>query len=99
VEKNYSKAITVQHIAEMIQMNPDYFSHLFKSSMGINFIEFLNRYRIDKAEELLSKGNYKVYEVAEMVGFNEYKYFARLFRRLKGYCPTEVEKQNRKKLN
>jgi len=93
VQERYAEPISVQGIAKRFGLNPDYFSHLFKLSMGVNFIEYLNRYRIDRAEELIVKESLKIYEVAERVGFPDYKYFSRLFHQWKGYRPTDIRKK------
>ncbi len=90
VHTHYAEVITVQGVAHWIGLNPDYFSHVFKKYMGVNFIGYVNRYRIDQAETLLKQESLKIYEIAERVGFQDYKYFSKLFHQWKGYRPTDV---------
>ncbi|WP_340007532.1 response regulator [Paenibacillus sp. FSL K6-0276] len=89
VLKNYNQPISVATISKIINMNPDYFSHIFKKEAGINFIDYLNEIRIDKAKELMRKQKYKIYQIAEMVGYNNDSYFIKKFKQITGYKPLE----------
>jgi two-component system response regulator YesN len=64
---------------------------MFKKELGINFIDYLNGLRIEKAKELLMDPKYKTYEVAEKVGINDAHYFSRLFKKYVGISPTEFK--------
>jgi two-component system response regulator YesN len=77
---HYAEDISLKSLAQKFYISPEYLSRLFKKETGENFIEFLTKTRINKAKELLIKNrDIKVYEVAEMVGYNDPKYFSRLF--------------------
>lgn len=90
---NYHKDISRDDIASEIQMNPSYFSHLFKARMGQSYVEYLRRLRIEKAKYLLEYTN--DYEVYIKVGYNSSKYFAKVFRRQTGYTPCEYKRMVR----
>ena len=92
VRNHYAEKITGEQIAEELEISYGYFSHLFKKQVGISFVKYLNKYRMDKAEELLKNTNLKVYEIAEKVGIPEYIYFAQVFRNVKGVSPTDIRK-------
>lgn len=92
VRNHYAEKITGEQIAEELEISYGYFSHLFKKQIGISFVKYLNKYRMDKAEELLKNTNLKVYEIAEKVGIPEYIYFAQVFRNVKGVSPTDIRK-------
>ncbi|MEG1880375.1 MAG: helix-turn-helix transcriptional regulator, partial [Oscillospiraceae bacterium] len=66
-----------------------YFMHIFKKDTGMSFSEYLLKYRFEKAKELLSTGRYKVYDVCKMVGFNDPKYFSKIFKRETGVTPKK----------
>ena len=53
------------------------------------FNDFLNRYRMQKAVELLKENKYKVYEIADLVGFSDYKYFIKVFKKYVGCSPVK----------
>ena len=56
---------------------------------GYTFLDFLNRYRISQAVKLLKKQEYRIYEIAEMVGFSDYKYFIKVFKKYAGCSPNK----------
>lgn len=94
IEKNYRQELDLQSVADMVSMNPSYFSTLFKKKTGMNFISFLQNVRIEKAKELLVNTNLKLYEVSESVGIANDKYFCRLFKTCTGMTPTDYRKRH-----
>jgi len=64
-------------------------SILFKRELKINFVDYLHKIRIQKAQELLKNQNLKTYQVANMVGFSNEKYFSQLFKKYTGLTPTQ----------
>jgi len=87
VSNNYGKMDSASEVAGYININPDYFSRLFKSEVGITFNNYLTNYRVQKAIELLTKTDLKVYEVAEKVGYTNLSYFSRVFKKVTGVNP------------
>ncbi len=88
IEKEYSLHPSIERLAAELKVSPSYLSRLFKKTTSLTFLDFLNRYRVQKAVELLSLQKYKVYEVALMSGFSEYKRFYEVFRSYTGIPPT-----------
>ncbi|WNS46664.1 response regulator [Paenibacillus sp. MMS20-IR301] len=84
VEAYYNQALSLQGIAQSYYMNPDYLSRMFKKATGKNFIDYLTDVRIGKAKELLKLSNYKNYEIAQMVGYEDYRYFSQIFKKKLG---------------
>lgn len=80
IQKHYKEQITLNIVAEHVYVSTSYLSRMFKKELGINFIDYLNGLRIEKAKELLMDPKYKTYEVAEKVGINDAHYFSRLFK-------------------
>jgi two-component system response regulator YesN len=89
LERHYNQDITLRSAAEQIFMNPSYFSTLFKKKTGINFIPYLQKLRIEKSKKLLLNPQYKIYEVATLIGFADEKYFFKVFKSLTGITPNE----------
>lgn len=91
IQKHYKEQITLNIVAEHVYVSTSYLSRMFKKELGINFIDYLNGLRIEKAKELLMDPKYKTYEVAEKVGINDAHYFSRLFKKYVGISPTEFK--------
>lgn len=94
IKDHYSSDITLGETAEKCGVSAEYLSRLFFQETGTNFSAFLQDIRISMAKRLLNSGNNKVYEVAEMVGFHDQKYFAKIFKKLCGETPAEYRKEN-----
>lgn len=79
-----------------LYMNADYLGKIFKKEMGQRFSAFLTNYRIDKAVEIAEKEqDIKVFELAERIGFgNNPQYFSQLFKRIKGFTPSQIIQPN-----
>ena len=74
IKKNYNRKINQKEVANHVYLNTSYFSVQFKKDTGKNFIDYLTQYRMKKAKELLDNVDLKVYEVGQMVGYNDPKY-------------------------
>ncbi|HHY81511.1 MAG TPA: AraC family transcriptional regulator [Clostridiales bacterium] len=91
---HYMEPLTVNDMAEMIKLSPLYFGRLFKSETGQNYKQYLNFIRINKAENMLKSGIRSVSEVAVKCGFSDIFYFSKLFKKVKGYSPSDIIKKN-----
>jgi two-component system response regulator YesN len=76
---NYSKDISLSAIADRFSINYTYLSNLFKKKLNITYSDYLTKLRMETALELLTGSRRKIYEIAEMVGYSDVKYFIRLF--------------------
>lgn len=95
IEKNYSQKISLEEYSERFKMTPEYISRIFSKEVGQAFSNYLTSLRIDKAKELLMDKNYKIYEIACMVGYNDVQYFCRVFRRIVGVSAKEYIIKNK----
>jgi len=91
VEAHFDEDISVKDVATSLFLSPNYFSHIFKKAKGECFTDYLNRVRIEEAKKILSQRTNKVYEVAEMVGYHDYKYFSSVFKKYVGVSPTRFK--------
>ena len=96
VKENYEKNITLDEVAEYSQISKSYFSLLFKQETGINFSAYLTNYRIEKCKEYMKESHYKIYEIAEMVGFDNPYYFSKVFKEKVGISCKEYQKKHYK---
>lgn len=92
IKKNYQNEITVETLSEYVQKTPNYFSHLFKKEFDMSFSEFLNKVRINEAKKLMRTTTLLAYEISEKVGYQDYKYFTQVFKKVEGYAPSEYRK-------
>jgi len=92
IENHYNEDLSVKEVAEAVHLNPNYFSHLFKKIRKESFTDYLNRVRVEKAKKLMAENIYKLYEVSDMVGYSDYKYFSSVFKKIVGVSPTEYNK-------
>jgi len=88
LQRNFSRQIGLESVAELVGLSPYYLSKVFKEHFGVNFVEFVTRLRMDEACRLLSSPDYNVKEVSGMVGYNDPNYFARVFKRWFGESPS-----------
>jgi two-component system, response regulator YesN len=89
IEEHYNEELSAQKVAEAVYLSPNYFSHIFKKIRKESFTDYLNKIRVEKAKALLSNNLYKVYEVSDMVGYSDYKYFSSVFKKIVGVSPTQ----------
>lgn len=92
VQNYYDQEITLAEIAESLFVNRNYLSQLFKKVTGETFVTYLNKFRIEKAKEKLREQHYMVYEVSEMVGYQNSTYFSQVFKSITGVSPSEFYK-------
>ena len=86
--------ITVGIIARALGISEGHLSHTFKKETDYTLLNYLTRYRIHKAMELLRSGRLKVYQVAEQVGYRDITYFSTMFKKLVGVSPSEYQDTN-----
>jgi two-component system response regulator YesN len=88
-EMNLNKKITLEEIADRLELNPSYFSRLFKKETGEGFIEFVTRLKMNKAKEWLLASNKTIDELSELLGYESKSYFVRTFKNQVGVTPAE----------
>lgn len=86
---HYAENISLEEIADRLDITPEYLSSLFNREVGINFTVFLRDFRLSHAKRLLKGTNKKVYEIAQEVGYPDSKYFNRVFKENVGISPRE----------
>jgi two-component system, response regulator YesN len=89
IQTHYLESVTLQQVADYVHVSKNYLSILFKKTMSQNFIDYLIDLRIRRAKELLIHPELRIYEVAEQAGFNDVKYFSKLFKKITGLSPID----------
>ena len=97
MQENFREDLRLEDVAKIVYLSPGYFCRVFKKATGSSFKEYLHQLRIEKAKELILQTDYKYYEIAEMVGYKNYKYFSSYFNKITGYSAREYRHKNQKK--
>ena len=96
IQRNYQKDLTQDFIASLFYLNRSYLSTLFRQKTGMKFVDYLNDVRIEKSKEMLSGTSRKMYQISKAVGYDNPKYFFRIFKKKTGMTPEQyrIEKEN-----
>lgn len=90
INENLSNSsLDLKLVAEYVNVSYNYFGKIFKNHIGESFCDYLNRNRIEKAKILLADTELKIYEIAQLTGFNETYYFISRFKFYEGVTPGE----------
>lgn len=92
IEENYKEDIGVKEVAEHLKISESYLSKLFVKVLGIRFSEYVNYYKIMKSLDLLKQNQLKIHEISDEIGFNDYKYYSSVFKKVTGLTPSEYKK-------
>ncbi len=93
IEMNYAQSVSVQSIADELNLDRKYMSRLFKAAVGITPIQYIVRYRMQKARDLLENPRLAVSEVSTSVGYVDPLLFSRMFHNVVGVSPSQYRKQ------
>ena len=90
IRENYTNPdISFKEVADFVGLSTSYLSTLMKKYGNINYNQYLNDVRIEKAKMFLRNKDIKTYEVAFCVGFNSSQYFSSIFKKITGMTPKE----------
>jgi len=87
IREKYYEALTVEQLAEEVGISGDRLRHLFKQETGITVLDYLTQIRMEHAKRMLKDKRFKVYEVADKVGYKNSQYFSQVFRKTVGVNP------------
>ena len=89
---HYSEKLTIEKLSDMITVSPDYFTKIFKESMGKTPIDYINAIRINMAMRYLSDTEMSMLEIADEIGFCNPNYFHKIFKQYIGTSPLAYRK-------
>jgi two-component system response regulator YesN len=90
IHHKFDQPIQLSTVASECQITASYLSRLFSEHLATSFVEYLTRYRIDRATTLLREDGLSIKEASGLVGFQDPNYFSRIFRRYVGVSPSEL---------
>ena len=91
IADNIQERLTLNEVAAIFGISPNYLSQLFKKYSDMGFNEYVTSLKIKEAKNLLADSTYKVYEIADMLGFESAFYFSKVFKKVEGISPTEYQ--------
>ncbi len=99
IDEHYMEDISLRQLAEEVYINISYLSRLFKSYTGCTYIDYITKLRINRAKQLLKDPGLAVYEIANMLNYQDPKYFSNLFKKFVGETPREYRLKMKQKNN
>jgi len=93
ISENFNREISLTELSNRFFTNSSYISQLFREKTGDTYTNYIMKLRINKAKELLSGTDLKIYEVCELVGYSDTNYFSKLFEKIVGVRPSEYKKR------
>lgn len=98
IKNNYQNNFTIEELSQEFKYQSSYLSNLFSKNMNMSIIQYTNRVRISAAKNLLS--NFSVKETAYSCGFDDEKYFMKIFKKIEGITPGQYKQAfNKKNIN
>lgn len=89
IQNNYMNDISLTDVASALHMNPNYVSQMFKRENGVTFTRYITNLRIKEAKDLLQTTDLTISDIAVQVGFNDYFYFLKTFKKLTKKTPSQ----------
>lgn len=90
IADHFDQPLSIQSLADELEVSPSYFSALFSKCMGIGFHEYLTRFRVEEARQLLTATRRPINEIAVTVGYADQSSFTKAFKRVTGITPYQL---------
>lgn len=92
IDAHSHERIYVEKLAAMIMVSPDYFTKMFRESIGKTPVDYINDLRVNRALVLLCQGDLNMTQIAQQVGFSNVNYFHKMFKQYMGVSPMAYRK-------
>ena len=94
IEENLSAAVEISDICQHLKISRTKLYEIFKKEMNIGVSEYIRKRRMHKAKKLLKETKMPIWEIAQLVGFDDYTYFSRVFKGIYGKSPRSIRNQH-----
>lgn len=91
IEQNYFEDLSLTELSKRFLVESSYLSKAFKQVTGSNLMLYIATLRMSKAKEYMCQGNLSITEISQLVGYDDYGYFNRVFRKIEGQSPREYK--------
>lgn len=92
ISEKYNEPLSLEIVSDVIGFNPAYFSTLFKKETGKSFMEYIMELRVQNAKNILVSTDMTLSQVSGEVGYSDFKYFTKIFKRITGLTPSEYRR-------
>lgn len=89
IDLHFDQPITLEEVSSHVSLSANYFSNMFKKTTGCSLVEYISKLRVERAKVMLMDLSYTVYQIANHVGYNDSRYFSRVFKSLVGKTPSQ----------
>ncbi|GBF71858.1 DNA-binding response regulator [Paenibacillus sp. 598K] len=89
IKRNLNVKLTLNHVADVFNFSPNYLSHLFSKVAKINFVEYITETKMAAAKEMMLRGEGRIYEISQKLGYDSAFYFSKVFKKVEGVSPRE----------
>lgn len=93
IHSHYNQKITLQMISDEFYFTASTISRMFMKYAGVNFVDYVNMIRMEKARDLMENSTKTISEIAEITGFESLSYFSKMFKKKYGISPLEYRKK------
>ena len=93
IQNHIEERLTLNEVAAVFGLSPNYLSVLFKKTCNVGFSEYITQMKVSKAKSMLLDQDLRVYEVADRLGFESAFYFSKVFKKVAGVSPREFVQQ------
>ena len=95
IESHFYNKLTLKELAKKFHMNPNYCCSLFTKNKKTTFSQYLTNIRVNEAKKLLTETDHSLDKIASLVGFHDYFYFSKVFKKSCGTSPKDYRKKFR----
>ncbi|MCR5507603.1 MAG: response regulator [Lachnospiraceae bacterium] len=92
IREHYTEDISLTSLAAKYNISMGHLSNMIKEHLQVNFSDYIASLRIQRAKELLRDDSISIQEIAEIVGYNDYFYFTKVFKKVEGISPSKYRK-------
>jgi two-component system response regulator YesN len=93
INEHYAEKLTLQQLADYLYISTWHLCRVFKKCTNMNFVDILNKIRIEHAKRYLKETNLKIYEISRNVGYSDIAYFSKVFRAMTGMSPKQYRER------
>ncbi len=89
VDEHVGREVSLEEVAQLLGLNPSYFSQLFKQTTGETFVQYRIKRKMERAKVLLQQPHYRITDISYEVGYADHPHFTKTFKKVTGYSPSE----------
>lgn len=89
IKRNLDSKLSLNQVADVFSFSPNYLSHLFSKTAGINFVDYITETKIAAAKDMMLRGEGRIYEISQKLGYESAFYFSKVFKKVEGISPRE----------